>query len=156
TYTDFGKRLIEILIKDVNGCTYSVEKWIDVIHEPTAENISVCGQGTVILTAQDGDYFRWYGSLLGMDLLFEGNPYSHVINDLKDTIYVAAINERGESRRKAVVVSSYPQPQIECIFSPEVSPIEINKLEVKISNGTSPYHFYWKIGNEPIQVTTIP
>ncbi|HYF66860.1 MAG TPA: LamG-like jellyroll fold domain-containing protein [Ohtaekwangia sp.] len=156
TYNDFGKRLVKVLAKDANGCSYDIEKWIDVIHEPIAENISICGPGIATLTAQDGSHFRWYGSESGVDLLFEGNPYSHAINAPVDTIYVAAINGQGESRRKAVIVTSYSQPQIQCMFPSELSPIAMNELEVKVSGGTFPYNFSWKIGEEPVQITTAP
>jgi gliding motility-associated-like protein len=156
SFPEFGEHEISVLVKDQNGCVDSVKKVIHVRHRPHCASVIGCGLQAVNLTATEGSVFRWYDDQQGGDLLFEGNPYHHLVTNNTTRIYVAAVNDRAESERQEVWVISHPVPIIQCSFDDEFPLFRENVMAVSVTSGTAPFSYKWAMGSDEEITTDVP
>ncbi|MGC4022170.1 MAG: gliding motility-associated C-terminal domain-containing protein [Cyclobacteriaceae bacterium] len=76
---------------------------------PTVAGLTLCGNGSAVLTASDGTTYRWYDAPTGGNLLFEGNPFTTPNLTSTTNYYVSnTVNGSSESTRVKVTVTITP------------------------------------------------
>lgn len=116
---------------------------------PNATDVSRCGSDTVLLPATpgvDGNINRWYDSISGGSLLFQGNDFTTPFLTNTNRYYVATYNTvtRCESSRRAVAAIILPIPGSNPILGP--AQVGINQTNVIYSVNYHPGSSYaWDI-----------
>jgi len=116
-------------INQISGCegprTRVMAEVFPIPGFPDASNVTHCGPDTLLLTSipgMDGTISRWYDSITGGNLLFQGNDYLTGYLTSTRRYYVASFNETTgcESSRKEVMAVVLPVPAANTIIGPSV------------------------------------
>jgi hypothetical protein len=79
---------------------------------PVADDESVCGTGTAVLTASGALNYRWYATASDNIILGTDPTYTTPVLAQTDTFYVANYNDTLESVRTDVIVTVTPLPAV--------------------------------------------
>jgi gliding motility-associated-like protein len=116
---------------------------------PVAANVTQCGSGALLLVSTpgvNGTINRWYDSLTGGNLLFQGNNYQTGNLTVTTRFYVSSYNETTgcESSRIEVMAVILPLPVANTIIGPSI--VGVTQTNVIYSVNYQPGSTYdWSI-----------
>jgi hypothetical protein len=152
-YDKPGTYIVSMGVKDVNGCTSTCSSTIvveDIIPVPEGNNVSVCGNESVTLTASGGTAYKWYDSETSGALLFAGNPFITPILSKTTAFYVANVVNQVESPRLKITVAVSPVPVLTCDLDPVALLGTPQVFMANVSSGSAPYRYTFDFGDQTI------
>ena len=153
-YKSSGNYTINVTVTDVYKCQSSCSQNIQVllpVSPPLVSNVSQCGTGSAVLTANGGTSFRWYDSK--GNFLYEGNPFTTPSLLVSNEYLVESVDGIRESTKVKVTVTVFPQEQVVCSFPADEIVDTSAVLSASITSGTAPFSLYFDFGNGE-QLTT--
>ncbi len=136
----------EVLSLFQNGLGCSVA--VPITPPPAANNVSLCGKGSVKLTATGGTLYRWYDALTGGNLLYQGNPFITPELQTTTSYFVANVVTGVESARVKIVVTIFPNPVLTCTFPSYGLTQDSLSFSTSVNSGSSPFSYSFDFGDD--------
>jgi len=148
-YTNEGSFFLNVTAQDVNQCTASCSKNIEVMRLPTPENQSRCGSGAVSLECETGYFCRWFESVTGGNPVFEGAVFTTPGLGESTDYFVSYVKNDIESKRAKVSAILHPVPLVTCISPEAAARNSAFTVSASVTGGTAPFAYVFNLGGIP-------